>query len=51
MKWPYECEKCGAVLDAGERCNCERSQSDEGRQQDNETEARAKQNSDLPAMR
>lgn len=50
MKWPYECEKCGAVLDAGERCDCERSQSDEGRQ-DDEAEARAKQNSDLPAMR
>ncbi len=51
MKWPYECEKCGAVLDAGERCDCESSQSDEGRRQDDETEARAKQNSDLPAMR
>lgn len=45
MKWPYQCDKCG------ERCDCESSQRDERRQQDDETEARAKQNSDLPAMR
>lgn len=51
MKWPYECEKCGATLDAGEHCDCESSQSDEGRRQDDETEARAEQNSNLPAMR
>lgn len=51
MKWPYQCDKCGASLDAGEHCDCESSQSDERRQQDNETEARAEQNSDLPAMR
>ena len=51
MKWPYECEKCGATLDANERCDCESSQSDEGRRQDDEAEARAKQNSNLPAMR
>ena len=51
MKWPYQCDKCGASLDAGERCDCESSQHDERRQQDDETEARAKQNSDLPAMR
>lgn len=50
MKWPYECEKCGATLDANERCDCESSQSDE-RRQDDEAEARAKQNSGLPAMR
>lgn len=50
MKWPYQCDKCGAVLDAGERCDCERSQGDE-RRQDDEAEARDKQNSDLPAMR
>lgn len=51
MKWPYQCDKCGAALDAGERCDCESFKRDERRQQDDETEARAKQNSDLPAMR
>lgn len=50
MKWPYQCDKCGATLDAGEHCNCESSQSDERRQQDNETETRAKQNGRLQAM-
>lgn len=46
-----ELSKRLAALDAGERCDCESSQRDERRQQDDETEARAKQNSDLPAMR
>lgn len=40
MAWNYKCEKCGATLDAGERCNCEKEQprKDEGRQQAREEE-------------
>lgn len=51
MKWPYQCEKCGAALDAGEHCDCESSRNDERRQRDNETETRAKKDGRLPVMR
>ena len=53
MTWPYVCDICGASLDAGERCTCEsdKERDDEGRQQDNEKQTNAGQNSDLPRMR
>ncbi len=51
MKWPYQCDKCGASLDAGEHCDCESSQHDERRQQEHGKEAHAEQIGHLPLMR
>lgn len=52
MAWKYKCEKCGATLDAGEHCNCEKEQprKDEGRQQAREEEITSKTDV-LPVMR
>lgn len=29
----YECENCGAMLDPGEKCDCEKTEEKEGKEE------------------
>lgn len=53
MAWKYKCYKCGATLDAGEHCDCERERThnDEGRQQAHVEEKITGKTFDMPVMR
>ena len=52
MAWKYKCDKCGATLDAGEHCTCDKDKPhrDEGRQQAHEEKINS-QTRDLPIVR